>query len=73
MPKSDRSIILFTVVCVVLLAAILLACILLPRQGGDSTPTPSLSPEEVVAEYKGQAMEKLIQAHADEIQYYLED
>lgn len=56
MPKSDRSIILFTVVCVVLLAAILLACILLPRQGGDSTPTPSLSPEEVVAEYKGQAI-----------------
>ncbi len=54
MPKSDRSIILFTVVCVVSLAAILLACILLPRQGGDSTPTPSLSPEEVVAEYKGQ-------------------
>lgn len=54
MPKSDRSIILFTVVCVILLAAILLACILLPRQGGDSTPTPSLSPEEVVAEYKGQ-------------------
>ena len=29
MPKSDRSIILFTVVCVVSLAAILLACILL--------------------------------------------
>lgn len=54
MPKSDRSIILFTVVCVVSLAAILLACILLPRQGGDSTPTPSLSPQEVVAEYKGQ-------------------
>lgn len=54
MPKSDRSIILFSVVCVVSLAAILLACILLPRQGGDSTPTPSLSPEEVVAEYKGQ-------------------
>ena len=54
MPKSDRSIILFTVVCVVSLAAILLTCILLPRQGGDSTPTPSLSPEEVVAEYKGQ-------------------
>ena len=54
MPKSDRSIILFTVVCVVSLAAILLACILLPRQGGDPTPTPSLSPEEVVAEYKGQ-------------------
>ena len=54
MPKSDRSIILFTVVCVVSLAAILLGCILLPRQGGDSTPTPSLSPEEVVAEYKGQ-------------------
>lgn len=54
MPKSDRSIILFTVVCVVSLVAILLACILLPRQGGDSTPTPSLSPEEVVAEYKGQ-------------------
>lgn len=54
MPKSDRSIILFTVVCVVALAAILLACILLPRQGGDSTPTPSLSPEAVVAEYKGQ-------------------
>ncbi len=54
MPKSDRSIILFTVVCVVSLAAILLAYILLPRQGGDSTPTPSLSPEEVVAEYKGQ-------------------
>lgn len=54
MPKSDRSIILFSVVCVVSLAAILLACILLPRQKGDSTPTPSLSPEEVVAEYKGQ-------------------
>lgn len=54
MPKSDRSIILFTVVCVVSLVAILLACILLPRQGGDSTPTPSLSPQEVVAEYKGQ-------------------
>lgn len=54
MPKSDRSIILFTVVCVVSLVAVLLACILLPRQGGDSTPTPSLSPEEVVAEYKGQ-------------------
>lgn len=54
MPKSDRSIILFSVVCVVSLAAILLACILLPRQGGDSTPTPSLSPQEVVAEYKGQ-------------------
>lgn len=54
MPKSDRSIILFTVVCVVSLAAILLACILLPKQGGDSTPTPSLSPQEVVAEYKGQ-------------------
>lgn len=54
MPKSDRSIILFTVVCVVSLVAILLACILLPRQGGDPTPTPSLSPEEVVAEYKGQ-------------------
>lgn len=54
MPKSDRSIILFTVVCVVSLAAILLACILLPRWRGDSTPTPSLSPEEVVAEYKGQ-------------------
>lgn len=54
MPKSDRSIILFTVVCVVSLVAILLACILLPRQGGDSTSTPSLSPEEVVAEYKGQ-------------------
>lgn len=54
MPKSDRSIILFTVVCVVSLVSILLACILLPRQGGDSTPTPSLSPEEVVAEYKGQ-------------------
>ena len=54
MPKSDRSIILFTVVCVVALAAILLACILLPRQGGDSTPTSSLAPEEVVAEYKGQ-------------------
>lgn len=54
MPKSDRSIILFTVVCVVSLAAILLACILLPRQEGDSTPTTSLSPEEVVAEYKGQ-------------------
>lgn len=54
MPKSDRSIILFSVVCVVSLAAILLACILLPRQEGDSTPTPSLSPEEVVAEYKGQ-------------------
>ena len=54
MPKSDRSIILFTVVCVVSLVAILLACILLPRQGGDPTPTSSLSPEEVVAEYKGQ-------------------
>lgn len=54
MPKSDRSIILFTVVCVVSLAAILLACILLPRQGGDPTPTSSLAPEEVVAEYKGQ-------------------
>lgn len=54
MPKSDRSIILFTVVCVVALAAILLACILLPRQGGDPTPTSSLAPEEVVAEYKGQ-------------------
>lgn len=54
MPKSDRSIILFTVVCVVSLAAILLACILLPRQGGDSTPTTSLSSEKVVAEYKGQ-------------------
>ena len=54
MPKSDRSLILFSVVCVVSLAAILLACILLPRQGGDSTPTPSLSPQEVVAEYKGQ-------------------
>lgn len=54
MPKSDRSIILFTVVCVVSLVAILLACILLPRQGGDPTPTPSLSPQEVVAEYKGQ-------------------
>lgn len=54
MPKSDRSIILFSVVCVVSLAAILLACILLPRQGGDSTPTSSLAPEEVVAEYKGQ-------------------
>ena len=54
MPKSDRSIILFTVVCVVSLVAILLACILLPRQGGDPTPTSSLAPEEVVAEYKGQ-------------------
>lgn len=54
MPKSDRSIILFSVVCVVSLAAILLACILLPRQGRDPTPTPSLAPEEVVAEYKGQ-------------------
>lgn len=54
MPKSDRSIILFSVVCVVSLAAILLACILLPRQGGDPTPTSSLAPEEVVAEYKGQ-------------------
>lgn len=54
MPKSDRSIILFTVVCVVSLVAILLACILLPRQGRDSTPTSSLAPEEVVAEYKGQ-------------------
>lgn len=54
MPKSDRSIILFTVVCVVSLVAILLACILLPSQGGDPTPTSSLSPEEVVAEYKGQ-------------------
>lgn len=54
MPKSDRSIILFTVACVVALAAILLACILLPRQGGEPTPTSSLAPEEVVAEYKGQ-------------------
>lgn len=54
MPKSDRSIMLFTVVCVVSLVAILLACILLPRQGGDPTPTSSLAPEEVVAEYKGQ-------------------
>lgn len=54
MPKSDRSIILFTVVCVVSLVAILLACILLPRQGGDPTPTSSLAPEEVVAEYKSQ-------------------
>lgn len=54
MPKSDRSIILFTVVCVVSLVAILLVCILLPRQGGDPTPTSSLAPEEVVAEYKGQ-------------------
>ena len=54
MPKSDRSIILFTVVCVVSLAAILLACILLPRLDSQGDPAPSLSPEEVVAEYKGQ-------------------
>lgn len=54
MPKSDRSIILFTVVCVVSLAAILLACILLPRLDRQADPTPSLSPQAVVAEYKGQ-------------------
>ena len=54
MPKSDRSIILFTVVCVVALAAILLACILLPRLDSQGDPAPSLSPQEVVAEYKGQ-------------------
>lgn len=54
MPKSDRSIIFFTVVCVVALAAILLACILLPRLDSQGDPAPSLSPEEVVAEYKGQ-------------------